>query len=175
DPLLVTAPGTVNFRSSVPVAATAFFTDTNESSELLISHTPIVDPVAYTQQVGGQTVTIPQFTEGAGWRNDVVLMNTTEDRMNGEVRFFDQAGQSMDVGIGDENTPLSVVEFDIPSRSFQKISTSGSATITEQPFAFTRGTSITTPGGGAFQQTGFASADSFDLSERLNGMQIIDY
>src|SRR5207249_7109059 len=51
DPLKIDAPGTLNFVSSLPVAATAFFTITNESSELLLSSTPIVHPVHYSADV----------------------------------------------------------------------------------------------------------------------------
>src|SRR6185436_2052990 len=119
DPLSVFAPGTVNFTSSIPVVATAFFTDTNESSELLLSSTPIVDPVAHTQVVAGKTITIPELADGGGWRSDIVLVNTGEDRMNGEIRFLSQGGPgqpgaSMEVGIGGDNIPMSAVEYDIP-------------------------------------------------------------
>ncbi len=180
DPLNIMAPGTLNFTSSIPVAATAFFMNNNESGELLLSHTPIVDPIDHTEQVGDKTLTIPQFAEGAGWKSDIVLVNTGEDRMNGEVRFFsqgagDQPGAQTEVGIGDDNTPASAVEYDIPPRSFQKISTAGNATSSEVPFAMTQGTSVRTPGAGAFQVTGWASADSANSAERLNGLEIIEY
>jgi len=180
DPLNIFAPGTLNFTSSVPIVPMSFFTETNESSELLISNTPIADPLSYTDQVGNKTITIPQLAEGGGWKNDVILVNTTEDRMNGEVRFISQGlgnqpGAPMEVGIGEENGPASAVEFDIPGRSFQKISTSGSFTISELPFALNSGTSLVTPGAGAFQLTGWASADSTNPEERLNGLQLIEY
>src|SRR5262249_17084771 len=180
DPLLIVAPGTLNFSSSIPVVATAFFTITNESSDLLLSRTPIVDPIAHATQVGGQTITIPELAEGGGWKNDIVLVNTSEDRMNGEVRFLSQGngskpGAPMEVGIGDDNTLLSAVEFDIPARSFQKISTTGSATSSDVPFALSRGTSIRTPGAGTLQVSGWASADSTNPGERLNGLEMFEY
>jgi Beta-propeller repeat len=180
DPLNIFAPGTLNFTSSIPIIATAFFTDTNESSELLISHTPIVNPVEHTAVVGGKPITIPELAEGGGWKNDIVLVNTTEDRMNGEVRFFsqgngDQPGAPMEVGIAPDNTPASVVEYDIPPRGFQKVSTAGSATSSETPFALLRGTSLITPGAGAFQNSGWASADSNTADARLNGLAMLEY
>src|SRR5204863_9240274 len=179
-PLGILAAGTLNVTSALPVGSTAFFTDSNESSELLVSHSPIIDPVAYRTEVGSKPITIPEFAEGGGWRNDIVLVNTGEDRMNGEVRFFSQGsgnqpGAPIEVGIGDENTPSSVVEFDIPGRGFQKISTAGSATSPEVPFAMTRGTSVRTPGAGPFQLSGWASADSINPAERLNGLEMIEY
>jgi hypothetical protein len=180
DPLNIFAPGTLNFTSSLPVAATAFFTQTNESGELLIGHTPIVDPVPYSVEVGNKTIAIPELLEGGGWRSDVILVNPSEDRMNGEVRFFsqgngDQPGAPMEVGIGDENIPASAVEFDIPPRGFQKVSTAGGATSSETPFALTRGTSVATPGSGPFQVSGWASADSANATDRLNGLELIEY
>src|SRR5205085_1207765 len=148
DPLGLEAPGTLNFTSSEPVAATAFLTVTNQSSELLLSETPIVHPVLYSNEVGNKPVTIPELADGAGWTTDVVLVNTSEDRMNGEVRFFDQGGGSqpgapLELGIGDGSTSASVVEFDIPPRSFQAISTAGNATISQVPFFVNRGFSST--------------------------------
>src|SRR6185295_10533957 len=85
DPLSIFAPGTLNYTSSIPVATTSFFTVSNESSELLISDTPIVEPVAYSNAVGNKTVAIPEIADGGGWKSDIVLVNTSEDRMNGEV------------------------------------------------------------------------------------------
>jgi hypothetical protein len=180
EPLRIFAPGTLNFTSSIPVSTTSFFATSNEAGELLISNNPIVDAIAYAETVRNQPVTIPQLAEGAGWRNDVILVNPSEDRMGGEVRFFsqggaDQPGGPIELGIGDESALASVLEYDIPPRSFQKISTSGNAAITELPFSLTRGTSFATPGAGAFQVTGFASADLFDQTARINGLQIIEY
>ena len=180
DPLNIFAPGTLNFTSSIPVVATSFFTESNEAGELLISHTPIVDPIAHTVQVGDKPITIPEFAEGGGWRNDIILVNTSESQMNGEVRFLSQGsgnqpGVPTEVGIGDENIPASVVEFDIPPRAFQKVATAGSATISEVPFTLSRGASLSTPGSGPFQVSGFASADSTDPAARLNGLQIVEY
>jgi Beta-propeller repeat len=178
DPLNIRAPGTLNFTSSIPVVTTAFFTITNESNDFLLSRTPIVDPIAHTVQVGNKTIAIPEIAEGGGWKSDIILVNTSEDRMNGEVRFFDQGflsmpGAPMEVPIGDSST--SVVEFDIPMRSFQKISTAGSSTISAVPFGLNRGTSFSTPGAGSAQVSGWAAADSNDANVRLNGLELLQF
>ena len=180
DPLKIDAPGTLNFTSSLPVAATAFFTITNESSELLLSGTPIVNPFQYSAGFGDKTVTIPELSDGAGWTTDMVLVNTSEDQMNGEVRFFDQgsgsqAGSPLELGIGDGTTVAPAVEYNIPPRSFQKIATAGNATASEVPFAVNRGASFSTPGGGVTQISGWASADTVALDARLTGLEILQY
>src|SRR5262249_52731370 len=140
----------------------------------------IVHPVNYSVKAGNQTVTLPELADGGGWSSDVVLVNTSEDRMNGEVRFLTQGsgtnpGTPLVLGIGDGTSTSSVVEFDIPPRSFQKVSTAGSSTSPQTPFALTSGTSITTPGAGPFQISGWGSADSNSADTRLNGLQIIQY
>lgn len=180
DPFNIFAPGTLNYTSSIPVAVSSFNTVTNEAGELLISLTPIVEPVKYSQEVGNKPVAIPELAEGGGWRGDIVLVNPSEDRMNGEVHFLtqgagDQPGVPLEIGIGDEAAPASVVEFDIPGRGFQKISTAGTAVITDVPFAINRGVSVRTPGAGPFQTTGFASIESTDPQTRLNGLEMIEY
>src|SRR5262249_15192826 len=147
---------------------------------LLLSHTPIVDPIAYTAQVGNNTITIPEVAEGGGWKSDIILVNTSEDRMNGEVRFFSQGsgaqpGAPMEVGIGDGRTSASVIEFDIPMRSFQRISTAGTATTSDVPFGLDRATSFATPGTGSSQVSGWASAESSNPSVRLNGLELLQF
>ena len=180
DPLGLTAPGTLNFTASLPVAATSFFTVTNESSELLLSETPIVQPVRYTDAVQNRTVTIPELADGAGWATDVVLVNTTEDRMNGEVQFFSQGsgsqpGTPLELGVGDGTSTATTIEFDIPARSFQTFNTAGSSSSPEVPFLVNRGSSTTTPGGGEFQVSGWASADAARADVRLSGLEMLQY
>src|SRR5262249_2214393 len=100
------------------------------------------------------------------------------DRMNGVLQFFDQGFLSvpaspMEVPIGDSST--SFVEYDIPMRSFQKISTSGSSTVSAVAFGLNRGTSFSTPGAGSTQVSGWAAADSTDVNVRLNGLELVQF
>lgn len=171
EPLLVFGPGTLNFTSSIPLAATAFRTITNAAGDFLLSTTPIVNPYLVTSE----PVTIPELAEGGGWNTDVILVNTTENQMNGEVQFFDQAGNPIEVGIGDGTTGASVVEFDIPKRGFQRVVTAGIASRAEVEFAGNTGFSFRTAGSGSFQISGFASAEPAASDIRLNGLQILEY
>src|SRR5262249_24215642 len=152
----------------------------NEWGERLLSDSPIVDPVAHSAQVQNKPLTIPELAEGAGWQNDVILVNTSEDEMHGEVRFLspgsgNQPGAPMEVTLSDGTTVTPAVEFNIPARGYQKVSTNGSATRPDATFSLNQGTSIRTRGGGAFQITGWASADSTVPDSRLNGLQLLEF
>src|SRR5262249_157901 len=67
--LPVATAGTINFTSSIPVAAVAFRTVTNERSDFILSNTPIADLTQETDQ----PVTIPHFTDGDGWQTAIIL------------------------------------------------------------------------------------------------------
>src|SRR5438093_9244974 len=100
--------------------------------------------------------------------------------MSGEARFFDQGsgsqpGNPLELGIGDGTTADSSVQYDIPPRSFQKITTAGNATVSEVPFSVNRGMSSATPGGGAIQISGWASADTGAPEARLTGLEVLQY
>src|SRR5206468_6191876 len=110
-PISVPSGSTValNFSSSVPISATALRFLTNENNQSLISAIPIAD----VSKVVNQPVVLPQFADGGGWKSQIVLVNTTDDQMKGEVRFFGQGnssepGRPIEVGIGDAT--VSVVE-----------------------------------------------------------------
>jgi len=165
--------GALNFTSSLPVAAGGFRGFNNEGGEFLLSNIPIAEPL----EVTSQPVVIPQFAEGSAWNTQVVLVNTTEDRMNGEVRFLSPGGPAepvspVEVGIGDAFA--SVLEYDIPPRSAQRIQTAGSTTKSDFPFAAKSGTSFTTPGSGVVQLNGFAVAEATSETP-LNGLEILEY
>ena len=170
DPLFLDDPsvGTLSFTSTVPIAASAFRTFVNESSEFLISQTPIADPL----KVNGQPVTIPEFADGAGWNSQVVLVNTTENPMNGEVRFLDPSGAPMEVGIDDGTSGASALEYLIPPRTAQRFMTSGTSARSNFPFG-ARGTfQLRTPGTNFSQISGYAAAES---SAPVTGLQFLEY
>jgi hypothetical protein len=138
--------GTINFTSSIPLAAVAFRTTTNERSEFILSSTPI----ANFRDVASQPVTISHFADGiihvyntvidesdpdnpqyvedtlkrTQWTTSIVLVNTTEDEMHGEVDFFDQSGQPVNIGLTDSD-PAPGFGYAIPPRSFVKLDTPG--------------------------------------------------
>jgi len=175
DPLLVPGGviGALNFTSSLPVASTGFRTFTNEGGEFLLSSTPVVDPL----QAGNRPAVIPHFAEGAGWNTQIELVNTTEDRMNGELHFLSpgsgtEPGSPVEVGIA--GSFASVLEYDIPPRSARQFQTEGSTTRSDFPFA-AQGFSFRTPGSDAVQVNGFAVAENSAPNTKLNGLEILEY
>jgi hypothetical protein len=136
--------GTNNYTSSIPLAAVAFRTTNNERSEFVLSNTPI----ANFRDVASQPVTISHFADGivhiynldesdpdnpqyvedtlkrTQWTTSVVLVNTTEDEMRGNVDFFDQSGQPLIVSLT-EGDPAASFGYAIPPRSFVKFDTTG--------------------------------------------------
>lgn len=158
--------GTLNYNASVPVAATAFRTFTNERGDFIISATPIADIEHFTME----PQVIPQFADGANWDTQVVLVNTTENQMNGEVHFLDQTGNPIDVGVGTEST--SVLEYDVPPRSFHRLSTSGIPLRSDIPFSATGGFSYKTAGTLTSGASGYVSAAA---GSDITGLEIVEY
>jgi len=177
DPLKIPAgtTGTLTYISSIPVAAAAFRTMTNERNDFLISSTPIVDLNTYPTN---QSVYIPDVADGSGWTSRVILTNPGEDRVNGEVRFFNtgdafQPGAPMLVDVG--GNPASVLEFDIPPRSFQTIDTTGAPVRSDFPFTSNNGFAFRSLGTASSQSTGFAVATPTGGAAALNGVEIMEF
>jgi hypothetical protein len=59
--------------------------------------------------------TVPQFADGAGWRTTVVLVNTTDAAITGELKVYDSAGQPLQVALNGSTN--STFAYSIPSRS----------------------------------------------------------
>ncbi len=77
---------TLSLESSAPVYITALRGVTNERSEFILSTLP-VSPVA----AGSGTAVIPHFADGGGWTTAVVLMNPTNQKLEGTVQIGGQA------------------------------------------------------------------------------------
>ncbi len=140
--------GTITYTSTVPLAAVAFRTTTNERGDFILSATP----VANFRDVADLPITIPQFADGVvrvydvvenpddpdnptytedvlkkiQWTTSIVLMNPTEDVLHGEIDFFDPTGAPISVGVTD-NDPSPAFGYEIPPRSFVRYDTPGTA------------------------------------------------
>jgi hypothetical protein len=177
DPILIPSDknGTLNYTSSIPVSVAAFRASNSQAGTFVISTTPIGKPLA----VSNQPVVIPNFAEGAGWSNRVILVNTTENAESGEVHFVSpgsatEPGMPVEVALGTGDTSASVIGYDIPPRSYQQIQTAGISTRSEIPFAMSSGFSFKTPGSTANQASGYAVAEPATPDSQVNGIQLIE-
>src|SRR6185503_7519880 len=65
--------GTFTFTASSPVSAIALRGYTNERSEFLITTLPI----GSLDTPSGESVTLPHFADGGGWKTSIVLSNVS--------------------------------------------------------------------------------------------------
>jgi hypothetical protein len=119
------ATGTLSFTASVPVSVTSLRVFTNENTLSIISPTP----VANVNNVTTQAMTVPHFADGGGWSSQLVLVNTTDSLMNGEVRFRNPDGTPLEIALIGGGS-ASVFAYNVPPRSVQRFNTSGTSDTT---------------------------------------------
>jgi hypothetical protein len=76
--------GSLTFLSTLPVSAVALLVSGVSSSEPVNIHLPIMNPFL----AHNRPVFIPQIVDGEGWSTTMYLINSTEEPISGEIRFF---------------------------------------------------------------------------------------
>jgi hypothetical protein len=102
--------GIFSFTSDFPVGIMALRGLTNERGDFLTSTLPIID-------TGGNRnsgTTLAHFADGQGWSTEVVLANTTDKSMMGDVQFSNELG---------------TFSYSIPPHGTQKFGTPGSSAV----------------------------------------------
>ncbi len=84
--------GTLTFRASGLVAATAIRGVANDRSEFLMSTLPVV-PINATVLNG---TLFPFWVHGQGWRTEFVLVNPSDVLVSGVINLVGTAGQTLD-------------------------------------------------------------------------------
>ena len=84
--------GTLTFRASGLVAATAIRSVSNDRSESLLSTLPVV-PINATVLNG---TLFPFWVDGQGWRSEFVLVNPSDVLVSGVINLVGTAGQTLD-------------------------------------------------------------------------------
>lgn len=102
--------GTFSFESSLPVFAVALRGFTNERSEFILSTLPVVDLTTTPD-----AAVIPHFADGEGWTTQIILVNPSDQTMQGTIRFIDKDGSSSS-------------SYMISPRSYYRMQTSGTST-----------------------------------------------
>ena len=122
--------GTFSFSSNVPVGVIALRGFTNERGEFLITTLPVTDlsaPASVT------TTLLPHFADGAGWTTQIVLVNPTDNTLNGRIGFFGQGTTSfaaLPVSLIANGQSASSFPYSIPRQSSFKLVTAGVPPVT---------------------------------------------
>jgi hypothetical protein len=120
--------GAFTFTATAPVAVVALRTLTNERSEFLIAAQTVVSLIGSTPG----DVLLPHFAEGAGWKTQVLLINTTDSVITGTLQFFNQGS------VTSPAAPLTLTlngqlaasfGYSIRARSSQSFETAGLASV----------------------------------------------
>ena len=85
--------------------------------------------MANVNNVTTQAMTVPHFADGGGWSSQLVLVNTTDSPMNGEVRFRNPDGTPLEITLTGGGS-ASVFAYNVPPRSVQRFNTSGTSDTT---------------------------------------------
>jgi hypothetical protein len=119
--------GTFSFIASIPVAAMALRSFTNERSELLLTTLPVT-PI--TPQSGN--LIFPHFADGGGWATQLILVNPSDRTLTGSVQFYSQgsrrqAGQLLVMATSDGRSSNSF-RYSVPPRGSFRLQTAGTST-----------------------------------------------
>ncbi|PYS52166.1 MAG: hypothetical protein DMG13_17085 [Acidobacteria bacterium] len=122
--------GTLSFSSNVPVSAIALRGFTNERSEFLITTLPLTDLAA---AASSSTVTLPHFADGGGWTTQIVLVNTTNNTLTGNIQFYGPGtadAAATPVTLTANGQTASSFSYSIQRQSSFKLVTAGTGSVT---------------------------------------------
>ena len=116
--------GTLTFSSVLPIAVRSLRGLLNERSEFLITTLPVAELTAPV----GEMVVLPHFADGAGWKTQIALVNSSDLPISGTVQFMGQgnagtAGQPVAVTINSQTADS--FTYTIPAKSSRSLQTSG--------------------------------------------------
>lgn len=142
--------GTFTFNASAPVAVIALRGFTNQRGEFLIT-TQVVTPVPDTVSAG---LVMGHFADGGGWQTQVILVNTTDAAISGNVQFFSEGSASVAASpltLNVNGTVAASFSYTIRARASVKLVTSAPLGVATQV-----GSVRVTPAAGSTTPSGFA-------------------
>src|SRR5688572_7911417 len=87
--------GVLTITSDIPVSIITLRLSTNLRGDTVLATLPVVDT---GQTLSTEPRALPQIAAGAGYTTQVILLNPTSSQLYGYVRFYDSAGQPLNVG-----------------------------------------------------------------------------
>ena len=119
--------GTFTFTSSLPVAVIALRGFTNRDDEFLMTTLPVA-PLASGSTASSDTVYFPHFADGSGWATQVILVNPTDETIEGTVEFLGQGSATTAAAPAvrtlEDGRTGSSFEYSIPPNGSYRIITS---------------------------------------------------
>jgi len=106
---------TLALNSDVPVVMAAFRLTDNGRGAVLMTPAPMTTATGPSDRE-----TIPDFISGGGYRSETVLINPTDDVMEGTVTFYASNGDREPLG-----TRSDIVQYQIPPQSSRAIGSDG--------------------------------------------------
>jgi hypothetical protein len=126
--------GLVSIDSSAPVVVAALATTRNSRGEQVISAAHIVDNAA--PQVNPASVVVPKILNGAGYRTHIMLVNPSDQPMQGRIQFFAPSG---------EVSGLPPVTYTVPPQGIYSYQTDGMRSLAKNAYAVVTPTDSNTP------------------------------
>jgi hypothetical protein len=134
---------TLEVRSGQAFSAVALRLTVNQRGETLLTSTPVAD---LTSPTTTSSLVFPQFVDGGGYTNTIILLNTSTAPQSGMIRFRDDSGASAPVAVGGASN--AEFAYNIPAGGAAVYETSGAgASATAGYIEVTPDTGTTSPAG----------------------------
>ncbi len=117
-----TFQGTLSFTSDQPLGVIAIRGLLNSREDFLMATLPVIDTTA---PAANGSALIPHFADGGGWTTGIILVNPTDNPVDGNIEFRDGAGDLAEVTVAGQTS--SSFSYSIPRRSSRRLTTAGSA------------------------------------------------
>ena len=88
--------GVLMIDSTAPVVVAALRISANARGEPVLTKLPVADR---SRSLGNEAVSLPHFADGEGFSTQTILLNSGDTTLRGELRFYNQQGAALGVGI----------------------------------------------------------------------------
>jgi len=120
--------GTFTFSSDIPLGVVALRGLSNERGDFLITTLPAVD----LSSTSVDAFAFADFADGGGWLTQIILVNPTDETINGTVSFIGQGsatGPGTPINVTIDGQSASSFSYSVPPRTSRRLATSGSASV----------------------------------------------
>ncbi len=105
--------GALDVSSSVPISVMAIRLTLNQRNETLLTTTPAAD---LTQPPTSSSVSFPQFADGGGYKNTIILLNNGVQVQSGQLVFWNDDGSAATIEMEGNGPARHSFTYAIPAR-----------------------------------------------------------